>query len=80
MASKLVFDASFVCTIPHIETKHSFHERVVPIAYMDTVAGLGFLPDTYVDIIDIFDKNKEMLSKHVSQITWPRMFSERVLP
>jgi len=70
MTSKLVFDASFVCTIPHIKTKHSFHERVVPIAYMDTLAGLGFLPDTYVDITDTFEKKKEMLSKHVSQITW----------
>jgi len=61
MTSKLVFDASFVCTIPRIETKLSFHERVVPIAYMDTVAGLGFLQDTYVSITDIFDKKKEML-------------------
>lgn len=70
MTSQLVFDASFMCTIPHIETAHSMHEKVVPILYMDTLAGLNFQPEIYVDITKSFDRKKEMLSKHKSQVTW----------
>jgi len=70
MASKLVFDASFLCTVPHIETEHPFHTKVAPILYMDTLAGLEFQPEMYVDVTETFETKRKMLSKHQSQVRW----------
>lgn len=38
-----------------------------PIAFMDGVNGLSFIPEEWVDITDHFETKAEMLSKHVSQ-------------
>jgi LmbE family N-acetylglucosaminyl deacetylase len=70
--SQLVFDASFMATVPLIETGQSPHDKVVPIFYMDTLAGIGFLPQEYVDITEVIDVKREMLSQHHSQVVWLR--------
>ena len=38
--------------------------------YMDTVSGIGFYPEEYVDITDYIDKKKEMILSHKSQQTY----------
>ncbi|WP_214628858.1 PIG-L deacetylase family protein [Paenibacillus agaridevorans] len=70
--SKAVFDASFSATVPHYnnEEGHDIHHKVAPIFYMDTLAGVGFLPTEYVDISDHIDVKIEMNNKHESQIKW----------
>ncbi|QNK60158.1 PIG-L deacetylase family protein [Paenibacillus sp. PAMC21692] len=70
--SKAVFDASFAATVPHYnnEAGHDIHHKVAPIFYMDTLAGVGFLPTEYVDISDHIDVKIEMNNKHESQIKW----------
>ncbi len=70
MASKLVFDATYIATVPHMKTEHSHYEAVAPIYYMDTPAGFDFQPEVYVNITDTIDKKKEMMSKHQSQVQW----------
>ena len=70
--SKLVFDASFTATLPHYETNHPFHEKITPIYYMDTLAGVNFMPTEYVDISDEIDIKLEMLECHESQMKWMR--------
>jgi len=70
--SKLVFDASFTATLPHYETNHPCHEKLTPIYYMDTLAGLNFTPTEYVDITDTIEQKLEMLEKHISQMKWMR--------
>jgi LmbE family N-acetylglucosaminyl deacetylase len=70
--SKLVFDASFAASVPHYTTKENSIALLVPIYYMDTLAGVNFLPTEYVDISDHIDQKLEMLEKHVSQIKWMR--------
>ncbi len=68
--SKLVFDASFIASLPNIQTGHEPHS-VVPVLYeMDTLAGVGFLPEEYVDITDTLSRKVEMLSCHASQVKW----------
>jgi LmbE family N-acetylglucosaminyl deacetylase len=37
---------------------------------MDTLAGLGFEPEIYVDITDTFQAKVRMLSQHASQNQW----------
>ena len=68
--SKLVYDASFVSSVPHYETKASGFYNIVPLFYMDTLAGVNFLPTEYVDISDTIEQKLEGLSKHESQIKW----------
>jgi len=70
ITSQLVFDASFTATLPLYKTKNKVHEPIVPIFYMDTLAGLNFEPTDYVDITDFIEIKKKMLLSHKSQYKW----------
>ena len=70
--SRLVFDASFAATVPHYKTKHESHDKITPLYYMDTLAGVNFNPTEYVDISDTIDIKLAMLEKHESQLKWMR--------
>ena len=59
--SRLVFDASFTATLPNCPTKTGKAARLVPIYYMDTLAGVNFNPTEYVDVTEHIDKKLEML-------------------
>jgi len=70
LTSQLVFEASFWAGSPGYKG-----EKDLPICqvrpfifYMDTVAGVNFLPTEYVDITAVFEKKREMLACHQSQI------------
>ena len=68
--SKLVFDASFVASVPHYN--NGGKAAVVPIFYMDTIAGMNFSPTEYVDISGEIDLKIDMLECHESQLKWMR--------
>lgn len=70
--SKAVFDATFAATVPYYaeESGAEAHDKVAPIYYMDTLAGVGFLPTEYVDITDFIDVKLRMNASHQSQIKW----------
>jgi LmbE family N-acetylglucosaminyl deacetylase len=70
VTSELIFNSSFIATLPHTKTKHKYFEKMTPIYYMDTLAGVKFHPTEYVDISDTFSTKKEMLSCHQSQLKW----------
>ena len=67
---KLVFDASFSSSIPHRYTKNKYYENIVPIYYMDTIAGINFLPQEYVDITSTIEKKIKAVNCHQSQVKW----------
>jgi len=72
-ASQLVADASFWAAVGGFAGNPgnaAAHRCIPPIYYMDTVAGIGFVPEEYVDITDVFDLKVEMLSKHQSQLKY----------
>lgn len=69
-ASKLVFNASFASSIPHLETENPVYTNIVPVFYMDTLAGVNFIPTEYVDISATIDLKLNALSCHESQIKW----------
>lgn len=71
-ASKLVFDASFAATLPNYRSKEPNPAKLVPIYYMDTLAGVNFVPDEFVDISEEIDLKLKMLECHESQIKWMR--------
>lgn len=68
--SKLVFDASFAASVPHYG--NGGKAAVVPIFYMDNLAGMNFNPTEYVDITDEIELKIEMLECHESQLKWMR--------
>lgn len=70
--SRLVFDASFAATLPNYPPKTEKPAKLVPLYYMDTLAGVNFVPDEFVDITDEIDLKLKMLNCHESQIVWMR--------
>ena len=68
--SRLVFDASFSASVPHYFTQIQTPARITPLYYMDTVAGVNFLPSEYVDISETIETKLEALNCHQSQIRW----------
>jgi LmbE family N-acetylglucosaminyl deacetylase len=73
--SRLVFDASFwaaVSTYPGTPSGTPALRCIPPVYLMDTLGGIGFVPEEYVDITAVFEAKVEMLSQHQSQLTYMR--------
>lgn len=68
--SKLVFNASFSSSIPHYITESPPWPKIPPVYYMDTLAGVGFLPEEYTDITTTIEIKLKALEKHDSQLRW----------
>lgn len=68
--SRLVCDASFSASVPHFAASPA--HGITPVWFMDTLAGVGFLPEEYVDISDTIGKKIEALENHESQVKWMR--------
>jgi LmbE family N-acetylglucosaminyl deacetylase len=66
----LVFVSSFIAAVPHVDTQTPTHSNIPPIYYMDTLAGVDFLPTEYVDISDSLQAKLDMLQCHKSQLEW----------
>lgn len=69
-ASRIAYDASFVCTVPHAETITKYYPDFPPVFYMDTLAGIGFIPTEYVDISEEIEQKLEAIACHESQVKW----------
>lgn len=77
--SRLVFDASFAASVPNFKVSNPVFSnagtpasKVVPIYYMDTLAGVNFVPTDFVDISEEIDLKIQMLECHASQLVWMR--------
>lgn len=62
-------DVALMVTVPNIKTKSSPCESIPVVYFMDSIAGIGFQPDEYVDITDTFSVKQEMLAQHKSQVS-----------
>ncbi|HUI72130.1 MAG TPA: PIG-L family deacetylase [Spirochaetia bacterium] len=66
--SKLVSDALYLVAIPHFRTDHPALETVPYLYFFDTVSGINFLPEDFVDITDAIQVKKSMMAAHASQV------------
>ncbi|MFB3903596.1 MAG: PIG-L deacetylase family protein [Acidobacteriota bacterium] len=64
------FDGSFAATLPQLITESEVHFKLTPIYFMDTVAGMYFTPEDFVDTSSVIDTKQEMIACHESQMTW----------
>ena len=68
--SQLAFHASFGSSLPHLLMDSDSYSEIVPIFYMDTLAGINFAPTEYVDVTETIETKLKMLACHESQIKW----------
>jgi N-acetylglucosamine malate deacetylase 1 len=68
--SKLVFEATYLANLSLWKTDFPPTTKLPFLYYMDTLAGLNFLPDEYVDITDTIETKIEMMMKMQSQLGW----------
>ncbi len=67
---RLVFDAGFSSSVPQLHTNRPAFPGIVPIYYMDTLAGVNFLPADYVDISETIRRKLLAVECHQSQVGW----------
>lgn len=70
VSSQLAVDAGFVATLPQYVTDVDVHFRLTPIYFADTLAGVRFEPEEYVDISSVEKIKREMIACHESQAQW----------
>lgn len=70
--AQVLMDVRILGQVPNIQTDHRSPPRgkIPEIYFMDTLAGIDFQPQEYVDVSDSFKTKQKMLSQHVSQSTW----------
>jgi LmbE family N-acetylglucosaminyl deacetylase len=73
--SKLVFEASYLVTIPLYKTQHEAMRSLPRLYYMDTVAGIAFEPQEYVDISSVIESKRQMMRAHASQLRFVQELS-----
>ncbi len=68
--SQLVFDSYFQKGLSFIpgQNKAACRFGQTTVYYLDNLGGIGFLPNEYVDITEVFSIKKEMLACHKSQL------------
>jgi LmbE family N-acetylglucosaminyl deacetylase len=66
----ICWDTRIMTTIPNFKTEYPVCERIPEIFYMDTVAGINFQPEHYVDISASIELKRKMLACHKSQGWW----------
>jgi LmbE family N-acetylglucosaminyl deacetylase len=69
-ASALACDVSFTATIPHLFTQTGYSAGFPPVFFMDTLAGINFIPTEYVDITEEIEQKLEAINCHASQVVW----------
>jgi len=70
--SKLVVDASFSAGLTYYVTELPAVDVTPSVYFMDTLAGIDFAPQEYVDITSTLEIKLAAMRSHVSQVTWIR--------
>ncbi len=68
--SRLAADARILSAVRLVETAHPHLGRAPELFYMDTISGIGFEPQLYTDISEVYALKMEALSAHESQNAW----------
>jgi LmbE family N-acetylglucosaminyl deacetylase len=69
-SGQIIWDTHVMVTVPNIKTDRPPCTKIPEIIYMDTIGGVNFIPNRYVDISADIDAKRKMLSCHKSQEQW----------
>lgn len=67
---QIIWDTHVMAAVPLIPTAHPALNHIHEIWYHDTSGGIGFEPEVYVDITDVWDTKVKMVECHKSQNDW----------
>jgi LmbE family N-acetylglucosaminyl deacetylase len=67
---KLALNARILSAVRLIESNHPPLEKTPDYYEMDSIAGINFLPQEYVDVSAQFEVKRAALAKHQSQDAW----------
>ncbi len=70
LSGQAVRDARIMTAVPNIVTDHSPLKTIPKLFFYDTLAGINFQPEVYVDISSTYAIKQQMLAAHVSQNSW----------
>lgn len=68
--SRLVFEATYLANLKLWKTNYPASDKLPYLYYMDTLAGVNFIPAEYVDITKTIDIKVKMMMKMKSQLGW----------
>ena len=72
LSGQAVRDARIMTAVPNIVTAHPPLKAIPQLFFYDTLAGINFVPEVYVDVSATFETKQRMLACHVSQDAWIR--------
>lgn len=70
LSGYIVDECIHMAGIPNIRTNYPPIDKIPFVYFMDTIAGVNFEPELYVDITETFSTKVEMAKKHNSQNKW----------
>ena len=70
ISGMIVDECAHMGTVPNIKTNSPPTDGIPHVYFMDTPAGVNFVPEIYVDITKTFAKKVEMVGAHASQGQW----------
>jgi LmbE family N-acetylglucosaminyl deacetylase len=71
-SGQAVRDARIMTAVPNIATAHPPLKAIPKLFFYDTLAGINFTPEVYVDVSDTIETKRRMLGCHASQDAWIR--------
>ncbi len=69
-SGQIIWDIRVMVTVPNIVTEHPPCAKIPATVYMDTIGGVNFIPERYVDISADISTKRAMLACHRSQEQW----------
>ena len=70
ISGMIVDECAHMGAIPNIKTESRPTDKIPHVYFVDTIAGVNFSPEIYVDITKTFAKKVEMVAAHASQGQW----------
>lgn len=67
---QIIWDLHVMVSVPNIKTESPPCDIIPDIYFMDTIAGVNFQPEFYVDMTDQWKIKAEMIKCHESQESW----------
>ena len=68
--SHLATNGAFMSGLPHRSVNYPAFQSFIPTFFMDSLAGVDFIPSHYVDISGQIEMKLQALTMHESQVKW----------